>query len=205
MVALVLFFILLLRLTVFEPFRIPSGSMMPSLMIGDFILVSKLFYRPTVGDVVVFRYPKDPAINYIKRIVAGPGDTLEIKGRHLFVNGQRQEKREKRPVGYEEEIVEYYGDYDLRFSQVKTGDQEHGILEDRDDYFVMDDEEITLGESEYFVMGDNRDFSYDSRFWGSLEETYIRGRALFVWLSVTLPWEEGPFIFRPGRIGEWID
>ena len=178
--------------------------MIPTLMIGDFILVSKFFYTPAKGDVVVFRYPKDPMINYIKRIIAVPGDTLEIKGRHLFVNGKRQERMEEEGPASFQEISSQYSEYELRFLRVKTGNYVHGIIEDKDDYYTIDEEKTTLAEGQYFVMGDNRDFSYDSRFWGPLEREYIRGKAIFVWLSLTLPWEDGPFIFRPSRTGTWI-
>jgi signal peptidase I len=190
--------VLVLRSFLGEPFRIPSGSMMPTLEIGDFILVNKYSYgirlpvvnrkiveigAPQRGDVAVFRYPEDPRIDFIKRVVGLPGDHVVYHDRQLFINGE--------PVP--QSFVGPYGSYPLhayqRFSE-RLGEHEHQLL-------VMPGRESAPLEfhvppGRYFVMGDNRDNSNDSRDWGMVPDENLVGRAVLVWMS-----------WAPGRGPVW--
>ena len=228
-----IFWILLLVMTFrsvfFEPFRIPSGSMIPSLMIGDFILVNKLSYgfkvpfsdisifninskpiylfgksSPKRGDVIVFKYPNDPSINYIKRVVGLPGDTIEIKNKIVYINDVPVERTEISGKEIMKDMDEKFKGYNFKFFRVKNGEHEHIVQQDQDNYFRVNYSKREIPEGKYFVMGDNRDFSADSRFWGFVPFENIKGRALFVWFSMNI-FTEHPFKFRPWRIGTSID
>jgi signal peptidase I len=196
----VLFFVLALRSFVAEPFRIPSGSMMPNLLQGDFILVNKYDYglrlpvlnskvlqvgEPQRGDVVVFRYPgqtpDDPArgTDYIKRIIGLPGDRIVVLNDHVTINGQ--------PVAYSPAgVFVGRGATNLRWNGVRMDTES---LPGRD-HTILDlpgtpvpPGEWVVGPGEYFVMGDNRDNSEDSRFWGFVPEGNLVGRAMVIWLN----------------------
>jgi len=205
-----------------EPFKIPSGSMKPTLLVGDFILVNKYTYGirlPVVnrkvvevgevkrGDVVVFRYPLDPSVDYIKRVVGIPGDRIAYRGKVLTVNGRTLVPE---PAGH-------YTDAELnwlRLPQFKEplGDKPHGMLviptepvvnlaqvrqfPHRDNCEYNDDGfTCTVPAGRYFMMGDNRDQSADSRYWGFVPDDHIKGRAFLVWMNF------GDF----KRIGNGID
>jgi signal peptidase I len=205
----VILVVFLLRSFLFEPFKIPSGSMIPTLMIGDLILVNKFHYGvrlPVInkkivennpvqrGDVMVFRYPVDPRLDYIKRVVGLPGDQLSYINQQLSINGQLVRTV---PLGdfYDEESLRYAP----QFSE-KLGDVEHRILVDpkRPSYTGPDPKRFPLAENcryvsegvtctipagHYFLMGDNRDNSQDSRFWGFVPDQNIVGKAFFVWMN----------------------
>lgn len=178
--------VFLLRSFAVEPFRIPSGSMIPTLRVGDFILVNRFAYglrcpvgnckfvalgKPKRGDVVVFRYPVDPKMDFIKRVIGLPGDTIRYTNKELTVNGERMSQ----------EAIGRFGDrLSTEYSESLSG-VTHSVLADADHPAV--DLEITVPEGEYFMMGDNRDGSSDSRFWGTVPEAYLKGRAFFVWMS----------------------
>lgn len=193
-----------------EPFKIPSGSMKPTLLVGDFILVNKYTYGirlPVVnrkvlevgevkrGDVVVFRYPVDPSVDYIKRVVGVPGDRVAYKGKMLSINGT--------PVPVQ--ASGYYTDAELNFVRLpafteKLGEKPHAMMivppepvvnlsqvrqfphrencEYNDDGFTC-----TVPPGHYFMMGDNRDQSADSRYWGFVPDDHIKGRAFLVWMN----------------------
>ena len=189
----VLFFVLLLRSFLFEPFQIPSGSMLPTLKIGDFILVNKFDYglrlpvlgktvyevgQPSRGDVMVFKYPEDPNINFIKRVVGIPGDTVEYRNKVVYVNGAMQTVTRMVPDGslvvppLTEEASEQLGDREHRIWRRMTQGR--------------DFPPIQIPEGQYFVMGDNRDNSNDSRVWGFVDDSLIVGRAFAVWMH----WEK---------------
>lgn len=228
-----LFFILLVvmifRSVFFEPFRIPSGSMIPTLMIGDFILVNKFSYGfkvpfsdmfwdpiylfgksdPKRGDVVVFKYPQDQSINYIKRVVGLPGDTIEIRNKVVYINDVPIEGVDvtDSEIGHKfmDDRDGKFKSYNLKLLEVQTGEHKHIIQQDSDNYYKVDYDRRVVPAGHFFVMGDNRDFSYDSRFWGFVPHELIKGRALFVWFSMIFPFGEYDFKFRPARIGTSID
>ena len=185
----VLALVLVLRSFLFEPFQIPSGSMLPTLKIGDFILVNKFDYglrlpvvgttvveisEPARGDVMVFKYPSDPRINFIKRVVALPGDTVAYQNKTLYVNGVEQTLRPVQPSGdlavppLTQEAIESLGEREHRIWRRMTSGRDFGPIE--------------IPENQFFVMGDNRDNSNDSRVWGFVDDSLIVGRAFAVWM-----------------------
>ncbi len=189
----VILIVLLLRSFLVEPFRIPSNSMMPTLLTGDFILVNKYAYgirlpvlnnkiveigEPERGDVVVFRYPRDPSTDYIKRVVGLPGDRVGYYNKIIYIDGE--------PVGQVPAGVYIGVGSGIAMSgaserQEQLGDVLHDIL-------VMPrtpglEGEYVVGENEYFVMGDNRDNSNDSRYWGPVPESNLVGKAFRVWMN----------------------
>ena len=204
-VILIVFFV---RSFLVEPFKIPSGSMIPTLLVGDFILVNKFSYGirlpvlnrkviglgdPQRGDVMVFRYPADPSLDYIKRVVGLPGDTITYRDKRLSINGELV------PVSE----APRYLDPDRRVYSTRLdetlGDVTHQILIDEGkpahvpralaypfrencEYFG-NGLRCTVPEGHYFVMGDNRDASSDSRVWGFVPDENIVGRAFFVWFN----------------------
>ncbi len=205
----VILIVFLLRSFLFEPFKIPSGSMIPTLTIGDLILVNKFHYgvrlpvinrkiianhAPQRGDVVVFRYPVDPTVDYIKRVVGLPGDEVSYLNKRLSING--------RPVPTES-LPEYYDEESLRYSQQaseRLNAVAHRVLTDRDrPGFVIpmpqfqafrdncrynaDGVVCKVPPGHYFMMGDNRDNSQDSRYWGFVPDENIVGKAFFVWMN----------------------
>ncbi len=191
----VVLIVLLLRSFLVEPFRIPSGSMMPTLLIGDFILVNKFAYgirlpvlntkiievgEPKRGDIVVFRFPKDPTVDYIKRIVGLPGDRITYYNKQVFVNGVPVKQT---PLGTYEGAVQTGGmmGSELLLSE-ELGAVTHDILIRREDP-VAKEGEFIVPAGHYFVMGDNRDNSNDSRFWGAVPEGNLVGKAFLIWMS----------------------
>jgi signal peptidase I len=183
----VLLFVLVIRSFIFEPFRIPSGSMMPTLLQGDFIFVKKYAYglklpvtetkiletgEPDRGDVVVFRLPSDPSINYIKRVVGLPGDEVGYERHRLTINGE--------PVDLDEHANAT--PMDPRYVE-QLGDRQHEILITNAGYMVRDGV-YRVPEGQYFVMGDNRDNSRDSRFIGSIPDTHLVGEAVRIWMHI---------------------
>ncbi|MCK5072735.1 MAG: signal peptidase I [Bacteriovoracaceae bacterium] len=223
-IILIIVVVFAFRSTFFEPFTIPSGSMIPTLVIGDFILVNKFSYgfkvpfsdmfwdpiyigsfkSPERGDVVVFKYPKDKSINYIKRVVGLPGDTLEIVDNFVYINGKQIETHPHDGGKIIEDMDAKFKNYSFNFYKAKTGEHDH-IIQFRKKWYATNKSEMKIPEGNYFVMGDNRDFSADSRYWGFVPEENIKGRALFVWFSMVMPWSEHPFRFRPHRIGKAVD
>jgi signal peptidase I len=202
--------VFLLRSFLVEPFKIPSGSMMPTLLVGDLILVNKFDYgirlpvinkkivdigEPKRGDVMVFRYPNNPSIDYIKRVVGLPGDHIAYLDKRLYVNGQLMSK-ERLPDFYNDEPNRMM--YAQQYLEDLTG-VKHRILnyaEARADMpypqdfphrencqYDADGYRCTVPRGEYFMMGDNRDDSEDSRAWGFVPEANIVGRAFFVWMN----------------------
>ncbi len=214
--------IFLLRSFLVEPFRIPSGSMIPTLQIGDFILVNKYQYgvrlpvinkkivevgSPQRGDVFVFRYPQDPSQDYIKRVVGLPGDKIEYINKRLTVNGVEVPVT---PVG---EYVQGI-DAETRLTE-KLGDVTHDILNNPDrsdepgsiphpfsENCVRSAKGLicTVPAGHYFAMGDNRDNSADSRVWGFVPDENIVGKAFFIWFHIDniLPFPKGVSFDRIG-------
>lgn len=197
--------VFLIRSFLVEPFKIPSGSMMPTLLVGDFILVNKHTYglrvpilnntflemnHPQRGEVMVFRFPQDPSMDYIKRVVGLPGDRIEYREKRLIINGT--------PLD-----ISVDGDYEYvapglnRIAAMRIGE---ALGEHRHDILLVSDApamdiEVIVPPGHYFVMGDNRDNSNDSRFWGFVPENNIVGKAFMIW------WNFDNF----GRIGNTIN
>lgn len=202
----VILIVLVIRSFIVEPFRIPSGSMIPTLVPGDFILVSKFAYgirlpvihtkifdigEPERGDVVVFRYPVDPSQDYIKRVVGLPGDVVRYVNKRLYVNGELMAQDVVgpwRPGGPPAEV-----------RREEFGDDYHQILIHQNSAsrgFVYQ-----VPEGTYFMMGDNRDRSSDSRFWGPVPEENLVGEAFLIWMS----WDHRENGVHWSRIGNVIE
>ena len=191
----VILIVLLLRSFLMEPFRIPSGSMIPTLKVGDFILVNKFSYGirlpvintkiiniddPHRGDVVVFRYPKNPSVDYIKRVIGLPGDRIAYRNKSVYVNGKRIPVNVIGPYTETKDGMPIPGAN--RLSEKITDTIEHEILIDANRPSFNG--EWIVPEASYFVMGDNRDNSLDSRYFGFLPERYIVGEPLIVLFSI---------------------
>lgn len=200
--------VFLLRSFVVEPFKIPSGSMIPTLLVGDLILVNKYTYGlrlpvlrtkitegtpPRRGDVVVFRYPPKPSVDYIKRVVGVPGDEVAYLNKRLTINGQPVPTRAL-PDFFDEDAMRYFP----QFEETLDG-RAHRMLNDPDrpamvlgasDFrfrdhcrYSVEGVVCRVPEGHYFMMGDNRDNSLDSRYWGFVPDANIVGRAFFIWMS----------------------
>lgn len=186
----VILLVLLLRSFLVEPFHIPSSSMVPTLLVGDFILVNKFDYgirlpvvhtkiikvgEPKRGDVAVFRYPGDTSVDYIKRIVGLPGDHIVYRNKTLYING----------VMMQRDVIGPYTGPDAdgaELSREHLGSVEHEMLTIPGGY--SREGEWTVPNGEYFAMGDNRDNSYDSRYWGFVPEQNLVGKAFFIWMNI---------------------
>ncbi|ADR19899.1 signal peptidase I [Calditerrivibrio nitroreducens] len=165
---------MIIRAFFIQAYKIPSGSMLNTLLIGDHILVNKvayLFTKPKNGDIIVFEYPLEPEKDFIKRVIAVPGDRIKMVNKKVFLNGKPLNEGYTR---YESEMV--FPEY----------------MNPRDNF-----EEITIPKGYYFVMGDNRDASFDSRFWGFVPEKSIKGKALIIYWSWNFG---GKFEFRFNRL-----
>ncbi len=180
---------LFIRAYIVQAFKIPSGSMIPTLLVGDHLLVTKFTYginlpfsdkkilvfnTPKRGDIVVFRYPEDPSRDFIKRVIAIEGDTIEIKDKKVYINGV--------------EIKEDYVRYTDSFIHPKK-------LDPRDNFGP-----VVVPKGKIFVMGDNRDQSYDSRFWGFVDLKDVKGKAFIIYWS----WNDEKLKPRIERIGKFI-
>ena len=214
----VILIVFLLRSFVVEPFRIPSGSMIPTLLVGDFILVNKFAYgirlpivnkkivdigEPKRGDVMVFRYPEDPSLDYIKRVVGLPGDRISYVGKRLSVNGVEVPLKVDGEYLHKERM-----NYSRRYLE-RTGEEDHAILVEDDApasipfvkqfpfrencSYNSDGVSCTVPPRHYFLMGDNRDNSSDSRVWGFVPDANIVGKAFFIWFNFSEPSRFGSF------------
>lgn len=186
----VFFVVLILRSFLIEPFRIPSGSLEPTLLVGDFVAVNKFAYglrlpvwdnkvlsiaSPKIGEIAVFRWPPDPSYDFIKRVIGVPGDKISYHNKILSVNG----------VVAKQTFVEYTMDESSGKAVSKYKEDLNGVVHNvfiRSDVPAYDFD-IEVPQGSYFMMGDNRDDSADSRFWGFVPEAYLRGKAFLVWMS----------------------
>jgi len=180
---------LFIRTFIVQAFKIPSGSMKQTLLIGDHILVNKFIYgvklpflqkiiipvkTPRRGDIIVFRFPEEPGKDFIKRVIGIPGDVVEIKSKQVYISGE--------PLNH---------DFGIHTDPRVIP----GLLQPRDNFGPQ-----TVPDNSYFVLGDNRDHSYDSRFWGYVDIAAVKGKAFMIYWS----WDKEDFGVRWGRIGNRI-
>jgi len=208
----VLLIVLLIRSFLVQPYRVPTGSLEPTIMPGDFILVNQFVYglrlpllnkkileigEPKRGDIALFQFPDNPAVVYVKRIIGLPGDSIEYRNKQLYINGEQavqknvqqmnttsnEGKSEETEVRKTENLLGV--SHDILISPHKNQDQDFSVI---------------LPEGEYFVMGDNRDNSYDSRYWGFVPERNLVGKAMFIWFS----WDKDRHWISWDRIGKSV-
>lgn len=203
----VFFIVLLLRSFLFEPFRIPSGSLEPTLLVGDFLAVNKFAYgfrlpviekqiipvkQPKTGEIAVFRWPPKPSYDYIKRVIGIPGDHVVYHNKILTINGKEMKQK----------FVEYTTDESsgravAKYKENLNGIQHHIFIRPEVESVDLD---LTVPPGNYFMMGDNRDDSADSRFFGFVPESYLRGKAFLIWMS----WNSKTDMVRWTRLGSLI-
>lgn len=209
----VILIVFVLRSFVAEPFRIPSGSMLPTLNIGDFILVNKFSYGvrlpvinekvisvsdPQRGDIMVFRFPHDPKMHFVKRVVGLPGDKIEYKSEKLYINGKLMTQ-------------EADGQYDFKSgaNRKQSLNKYSEMLENMTHDILIDPRrsssqtlKFDVPADQYFVMGDNRNYSNDSRYWGFVPDKNVVGKAFFIWFS--WDWSNGGGV-NWSRIGTMLN
>ncbi|NBU21175.1 signal peptidase I [bacterium] len=226
---LALLIVLMIRSSVVEAFKIPSGSMIPTLLIGDHIFVNKFAYGfklpfsdwvmdhpvylikrepPKRGDIIVFKYPRDESFYYIKRVVGIPGDKIEQRNKVLYINDQMV-NRDLIQGESTETLFKILNDSKYTSASIdvfneKLNDANHLIMLEKTSYINDSFGPITVPSESLFVMGDNRDFSNDSRFWGFVPMKNVKGKAMVVWLSLWVSFSEGHLTFRPDRTGTLI-
>jgi len=210
--------VFLLRSFLVEPFKIPSGSMIPTLLVGDLILVNKFHYglrlpvfntkitagtAPQRGDVMVFRYPPKPHLDYIKRIVGVPGDEVAYLNKRLTINGVVQDTHAV-PDFFDEDAMRYFKQYRENLSgnphSVLNDDNRPAYVPGADDFafrnnciYSIEGVICKVPAGHYFMMGDNRDNSLDSRYWGFVPDANIVGKAFFIWMNFSSPKRIGSF------------
>jgi signal peptidase I len=211
----VLLLVFLLRSFLFEPFRIPSGSLEPTLLVGDFILVNKYHYglripvthqkilnfnEPQRGDIIVFRYPPDPSLDYIKRVIGIPGDHISYVDKVLYVNGKKiPQQLETTTTNHDETGTTW--DVDKKLEDLLGVKHSIYVIPSKN---AEDFRDLVVPPGKYFAMGDNRDDSADSRYWGFVPEENIIGKADLVWMS----WDADSGIthkIRWNRLGRLIN
>jgi len=199
---------IVIRSFIIAPFKIPSSSMVPTLEVGDYLFVSRYNYGLRIpftdlqflasqaerGDVAVFDFPEDRSKDYIKRIIGVPGDLIEYQDNKLSINGKEM------PLKHEGTHAYFMGDNSIdvatKFSE-QLFDIEHQVLRKN---FSIRDGKWTVPEGHYFALGDNRNNSRDSRFWGFVPQEYLVGKAVIIWWS----WNGGTNSVRWGRLGSLI-
>jgi signal peptidase I len=200
--------VFVLRSFLFEPFKIPSGSMIPTLLVGDLILVNKFTYglrlpvintkltegnAPQRGDVMVFRYPPKPSLDYIKRVIGVPGDEVAYLNKKLTINGVEVSKTTV-PEFFDEDLMRYFKQFEETLGERKhrllNDDARPAFVEGVEDFpfkqncrYSVEGVVCKVPEGHYFMMGDNRDNSLDSRYWGFVPDRNIVGKAFFIWMN----------------------
>lgn len=234
----IIFTVSIITSSFLAPFRIPSGSMMPTLLIGDFILVDKTAYgvklpytdttlgdleinrvdltartTPERGDIVVFKWPESPKIFYIKRVIGLPGDIIKIEKKKIILNGKPLVMDEVQDSDISNYLNNENRNYSMKYFKSNLGEKDYFYQIDQDNYFKQNFGQVLVPKNSLFVLGDNRDFSFDSRFWGFVPVSNVVGRATNIWFSLSIPgWnsrnepykEVTEVIFRPGRIGKSV-
>lgn len=216
--------VVVLRTSIVEPYKIPSGSMIPTLFIGDHIFVNKFAYGlkvpvteylldkplsitepkvPSRGDVIVFKYPRDEAQNFIKRVVGLPGDVIAIREKVLYVNNTPIERSELVNDYLREGIESEDDKVTLQLFEENLFGVKHPVLQDGKNFLSSDYGPTEVPQGYLFVMGDNRDRSSDSRIWGFVPLANVKGRAMFIWLNMLFG-GESLIKFRFDRIARAI-
>jgi len=220
----VIAFVLILRSFLYEPFQIPSGSMMPTLLDGDFILVNKFNYGvkdpifrhkfiennlPEQGDVVVFKYPQDPRIDYIKRVIGLPGDRIIYRNKSLYIKKACSDTDSKCPEF--EQVIHNFTQQYIGPNAVKGMNEFESVMPNKTHQILNDSQtlprtqgyfqqvgtsldEFLVPANHYFVMGDNRDNSLDGRFWGFVPEKNLVGEAIAIWMSFDFDRDENSIL-----------
>ncbi len=223
-----IFLVLIIRSSIIEAFKIPSGSMIPTLFIGDHIFVNKFAYgikipfsdmfsdkptylgkskMPNRGDIIVFKNPQKTDIYFIKRVIGIPGDRIRVQDKVVYINDKPLERT---ALNKAEVIASVEGKnmdksaLDLFDELNPTTGLKHYVLQDRNNNITETYPETTVPEDSLFVMGDNRDNSNDSRFWGFVPFDLVRGKAMVIWLCLWLDFQDSQFYFHPSRIGTII-
>ncbi|MCX6116467.1 MAG: signal peptidase I [Proteobacteria bacterium] len=217
-----------IRWSIASPYFVPTASMEPTIKVGDRLLAWKLAYELKIpftdisairwadtkrGDIIVFKYPKDPEIDYVKRVVALGGDTVQVKDDILYINGKPQERVDHNSDRSILEDIHDSKEYKLLFKESFEGQPSHWVMQHKPEYrrFTnsfypgIDNPPYVVPENSVFCMGDNRDNSSDSRVWGEVPKQYIRGKALFVIWSMWSPTGQTFPSFRFNRFGKWLD
>jgi len=195
---------IIIKTFVFEAFQIASGSMTHTLLTGDFLFVNKALYgaqipgtkarlpgfrQPARGDVIVFAYPRDPTQDYVKRVIGTPGDTVAMRHGHVLVNGNRLAEPYVQRIDPDNDVTSPDFEWQRTFFLARSDDDRRRYHPQRDEWGPL-----VVPEGKYFVLGDNRDDSSDSRYWGFVDATAVKGRTLLVYFSYdrgthdALPW-----------------
>jgi signal peptidase I len=224
---ILLVMVVAIRWSVASPYYVPTSSMEPTIKVGDRLLAWKLAYgfkipftdtsllnwgTPKRGDIIVFKYPRDPDIDYVKRVVAIAGDQIQLMDDILYINGKPQVRTDHNFDRSTIEDIVDDKDYKLLYRENLEG-LDHWVMQNKPEYRKqlrawwpdVDGKPYTVPEGSVFCIGDNRDNSSDSRIWGEVPLTYVRGRALFVVWSIWTP--QGEFFpkLRFDRFGKWLD
>lgn len=225
---LALALVFMIRWSVIEAFKIPSGSMIPTLLIGDHIFVNKFAYGlklpfadmdlfggkpvylikrdpPKRGDIIVFMYPKEESLYYIKRVIGVPGDTIEMRDKVLYLN-QKMVTRDPAANEITQKVFKSLDDPKYTPSNFEVFTEhldgvDHQLMLDKGSFMGESTTPVTVPPDSLFVMGDNRDLSNDSRFWGFVPYRNVKGRAFVIWLSFWPNWADSQFFWHPERIG----